>query len=408
MILNPGQETIVQEAIDFFRNSSEQVFQFTGPPGTGKSVVLSEILRRLNIPITDVAPMAFTGSAAIVMRLKGLINAKTIHSWLYEPVEVPLLDDFGNVVMDTYLNRPITTLKFVPKDLSNIKLIIFDEGWTVPMHMKKHILEVGAKIIVAGDPDQLPPVADEPAFFTSGKIYRLTQIMRQAEGSPIVYLSHRAIKGLPIHTGNYGNVLVITEDELTDEMLRYTPVVLCGKNTSRDKYNSYIRGNVLGFHGDLPDYGEKLICRKNNWAIDRQGISLTNGLTGIVLNKPDVSSFNGKSFVINYAPDICPDVLFDSIRVDFKYLNATKDERDIIKQRGYYSDNLFEYGYTQTVHLAQGSQWYNGIYIEEYINPEINNHLNYTALTRFSNMCIYVKQKRKFGVNYNYGTYYQP
>ena len=408
MVLNQGQEFIVQEAIKFYKNSSEQVFQFTGPPGTGKSVVLSEILRRLRLPMTDVAPMAFTGSAAIVMRLKGLINAKTIHSWLYEPVEVPLLDDYGNVVMDTYLNRPITTLKFVPKDLSNIKLIIFDEGWTVPMHMKKHILEVGAKIIVAGDPDQLPPVADEPAFFTHGKIYRLTQIMRQEEGSPIVYLSNRAIKGLPIHTGNYGNVLVITEDELTDEMLRSTPVVLCGKNVSRDKYNVYIREHVLGFHGDLPNHGEKLICRKNNWAIDQQGISLTNGLTGIVMNKPDVSSFNGKSFVIDYTPDISPNVLFNSIRVDYKYLNASKDKRDVIRQNGYYSDNLFEYGYTQTVHLAQGSQWYNGIYIEEYINPEINNHLNYTALTRFSNMCIYVKQKRKFGVNYNYDVFYQP
>ena len=407
MVLNQGQEFIVQEAIKFYKNSSEQVFQFTGPPGTGKSVVLSEILRRLRLPMTDVAPMAFTGSAAIVMRLKGLINAKTIHSWLYEPVEVPLLDDYGNVVMDTYLNRPITTLKFVPKDLSNIKLIIFDEGWTVPMHMKKHILEVGAKIIVAGDPDQLPPVADEPAFFTHGKIYRLTQIMRQEEGSPIVYLSNRAIKGLPIHTGNYGNVLVITEDELTDEMLRSTPVVLCGKNVSRDKYNVYIREHVLGFHGDLPNHGEKLICRKNNWAIDQQGISLTNGLTGIVMNKPDVSSFNGKSFVIDYTPDISPNVLFNSIRVDYKYLNASKDKRDVIRQNGYYSDNLFEYGYTQTVHLAQGSQWYNGIYIEEYINPEINNHLNYTALTRFSNMCIYVKQKRKFGVNYNYDVFYQ-
>ena len=67
MILNEEQEKVVQEAIRFYKHSSEQVFQFTGPPGTGKSVVLSEILKRLKLPLTEVAPMAFTGAAAIVM-----------------------------------------------------------------------------------------------------------------------------------------------------------------------------------------------------------------------------------------------------------------------------------------------------------------------------------------------------
>lgn len=402
--LNDGQEAIVNAAVDFYKNSSEQVFQFTGPPGTGKSVVLFEIMKRLRLPMTQIAPMAFTGAAAIVMRLKGLTNAKTIHSWMYEPVEVPLLDDFGNVVMDHYLERPVTVTKFVPKDLSGIRLIIFDEGWTVPMNMKKDILNIGAKIIVAGDPDQLPPVADEPAFFTSGRVYRLTQIMRQAAGSPIIYLANRAINNLPIHTGNYGNVLVITEDELTDEMLRYSPVLLCGKNITRDRFNKHIREDVYGFHGKLPHYGEKLICRQNNWGIERSGISLTNGLTGTVVSSPDVSCFNGRDFKFDFVPDIAHDILFDGILADYKYLNSDKQQRDVIKQNRYFENNLFEYGYTQTVHLAQGSQWTHGIYMEEYIRPEMNNHLNYTALTRFSNMCIYVKQKRKYGVYY--GNYY--
>ena len=78
---------------------------------------------------------------------------------------------------------------------------------------------------------------------------------------------------------------------------------------------------------------------------------------------------------------------------------------DVQKHILYHKDNLFEYGYTQTVHLAQGSQWTHGIYLEEYIRPEINNHLNYTAITRFSHMGIYVKPKRRFAVYYgNYGT----
>ena len=408
MILNPGQEAIVNAAVDFYKNSSEQVFQFTGPPGTGKSVVLFEILKRLNLPTHQVAPMAFTGSAAIVMRLKGMQNAKTIHSWLYEAKEVPMRDANGRPIMDNYLNRPIMTIRFVPKDLSGIKLIIFDEGWTVPLHMKKHILKTKCKIIVAGDPDQLPPVGDDPAFFTSGNVYRLTQIMRQAEGSPIVYLSHRAINDQPIHLGNYGNVMVIAEDELNDYMLKYAPVVLCGKNVTRDKYNYHIRHNIFGFDGDLPCYGEKLICRKNNWAIEQEGISLTNGLTGFVTNSPDVSSFDGKVFHINFVPEIVSGIEFQAVNVSYEYLNASKEQRDFIRKTNYDTGNLFEYGYAQTVHLAQGGQWYNGIYIEEYMNSNINRHLNYTALTRFSNMCIYVKPKRRYAVNYDYGAVYEP
>jgi hypothetical protein len=75
---------------------------------------------------------------------------------------------------------------------------------------------------------------------------------------------------------------------------------------------------------------------------------------------------------------------------------AGKEGRDALRKTGYLSGNLFEYGYAQTVHLAQGSQWANGIYFEEFLSREINNRVHYTAVTRFSNRCIYVKQNRKY------------
>ena len=46
---------------------------------------MNEIISRLGLDMSQVAPMAYTGAAAIVMRTKGLFNARTIHSWLYEP-----------------------------------------------------------------------------------------------------------------------------------------------------------------------------------------------------------------------------------------------------------------------------------------------------------------------------------
>lgn len=408
MIFNRGQQRTINAALDFFYNSSQQVFELAGNPGTGKSVVMGEILRQIQersrIQLERIAPMAYTGAASIVMRLKGMPTAKTIHSWLYETVEVPLRDQSGNVVMDKYLNVPVMTMKFIPRQLKGkLDIIMIDEGGMVPESMKREILNTGAKVFVAGDLDQLPPVADTPAFLTNpDRVYVLDEIMRQAEGSAIIYLSQRAKNGLPIHTGWYGNpgsygdVLVITEDELTDDLIRAANVVLCGRNATRDRLITHIRRNILGYTSTLPKYGEKLICRKNNWALESGGINLTNGLTGTVMNNPDPSGFDGQEFRIDFMPDLAPNSSFLNVPVSYRYLLASKEGRDAIKKSGFVSGNLFEYGYAQTVHLAQGSQWPNGIYFEEYLSKEINNRVHYTALTRFSNMCIYVKQKRKY------------
>ena len=98
--LTDSQQRIVDAAVNWFYNSSEQVFQFAGNPGTGKSVVMNAIIEAIGIGPEKVAPMAYIGAAAINMRLKGLWNAKTIHSWIYETIEVPVRDSYGKVVMN--------------------------------------------------------------------------------------------------------------------------------------------------------------------------------------------------------------------------------------------------------------------------------------------------------------------
>lgn len=394
--LTPTQEEIVKKAVNWYNFSSEQIFQISGNPGTGKSVVLNEIISRLDISPEDVAPMAYTGAASVVMRMKGLLNAKTIHSWLYEPVEVPIVDDGGSPIYDTYYNTVKTRIEFVPRDISNIKLIVIDEGGSVPIGMKDTILNTGAKILVAGDLDQLPPVSDSPAFLYTGQVHRLTEIMRQAAYSPIIYLSQRAKAGYPIHIGNYGNVLVIPEDDVTDYMLINSPVVLCGRNSTRDELTRHIREDLLHKGSALPSQYEKVICRRNNWLLEQGGINLTNGLSGFVLNEPDVRGFDGESFQIDFSPSIAPSIVFHRISCNYKYLTSDREQRESMKKFRHVKGNFFEFGYAQTVHLAQGSQWRAGMYYEEYLNPNINNNLNYTAITRFSDMCIYVKQKRKY------------
>lgn len=389
MDLNEQQEDIVSKAIDWYYNSSEQVFQYSGAAGTGKSVVMNAIINRLGLTIYDVAPMSYIGAAAIVMRLKGLVNAKTIHSWLYEPKWVP------SDVYDTYLNRPKMKLIFVPKELGPKKLICIDEAGCVPLHLKSEIESRGIKILACGDLNQLPPVEDNPAYLYNGKVHYLTQIMRQNENSAIVYLAQKLLKGESLQRGLYGDVVVEYEDELSDGMLKQADVFICGKNSTRDKYNKYIREKLYGFTSDLPQYSEKVVCRKNNWRIQVEEINLANGLMGNIVNSPDVSRFDGRTFTINFKPTIM-NTPFTNLKCDYKYFKANVDERRLLKNDRFSKGEKFEYSYAITTHISQGSQFNNGIYLEEYLNPSINKNLNYTGITRFSNACVYLIHRKKY------------
>ena len=148
IILNDSQEKVVNAAMYWYKNSSELVFQYAGAAGTGKSVVLNEIIRRLGLSQEEILPMSFTGTAALVMRSKGLYNAKTIHSSIYEVYETTKTDEFGQPVMDTYFNKPKIVTRFRKKDnLPGIKLILIDEASMTPRKMVKDIESFGIKII---------------------------------------------------------------------------------------------------------------------------------------------------------------------------------------------------------------------------------------------------------------------
>lgn len=391
-----GQLDVIREAKECITKQKKQVFQYAGNPGTGKSVVLAEIINQLHLRPDEILPMAYTGTAANVMRRKGLINACTMYSGLYEAVEAPLVRN-GEVVMDTYLDKPVVTIKFVPKAIDpKIKLLVFDEAGMIPFHLKHEIERRGLPIIATGDLDQLPPIDDTPAYLADGDVMVLTEIMRQAWDSPIIYLSQQAKIGAPIHNGlYYGNnqrVYVMEREEVPDYAYANSQVVLCCKNKTRDYLNSEIRV-LKGCSGRLPRHGEKVVCRKNNSGIVADNIMLSNGTIGYVMNSPDVSglSRDKRTFTIDLMPFMSSAPFF-GINADFQYFNADYETKRLIKNDKYSVGEKFELAYAITVHLSQGSQYEEGIYYEEFLNRDIQARLNYTAITRFANKMIYVKQ----------------
>ena len=397
--LNQLQQTFVDMAVNWFYRSSSTLLQLAGYAGTGKSVVISEILRRLRLSEDEVLPMAYTGQACTIMRKRGFSNACTCHSGLFIPIqEVETDPETGMIRMNKTFNIPIVKWKFIPKDFTGtrIKLIILDEAWMVPKRFKNFIDRTGIKVIAAGDPGQLPPIGDSPGYLTEGPIFFLTELMRQSENSPIVYLANRAREGKIIEPGLYGDsALVIFDDELDNDLLSKANIILCAKNVTRDSINNKIRHEILGFHTDYPLFGERIICRKNNWELDVNGIPLVNGLTGTVITPPEIGRFNGDIFLLDFLPDML-DYPFVNLPINYRYLNASHQEKEELKNNPYLFGERFEYSYASTVHLSQGSEYSAGIYIEEFLSKNIQKMLNYTAITRFKDKLIYVVHKPKY------------
>lgn len=398
MVFTEQQEKIIEGAVNHIRSkeTDDQVYQIQGSAGTGKTTVLFEIIRRIGIPMENVATMTFIGQASIVLRSKGIHNAKTAHSWLYQPVEVPVFKD-GVPVMDPVYNRQLTRIEFKPKAFEDIEYIVIDEAWTMPKKMKHEIERRGLKIIAVGDRKQLPPVGDQPAYLVDGKIHYLTEVMRQKKGSNILSIADYLSKGYNISPGYYGDVLVIEDRDLTDEMIKFANILVCGTNATRDKYNRYVRQNILHIDQKLPMYGEKIICRKNEWDTEVNGISLANGLIGSVVRElsPLDIDIKKKTFNMDFRPDLFNGIFRDLI-CDYEYFIADSSKRNDLKNNRFNTASKFEYAYAITTHLSQGAQYPSGIYVKEYFRKDLQANLDYTGVTRFSDYVIIVLPTKKF------------
>ena len=401
IVLNPQQEIIKNQAVHWFLHESAQVFEIDGYAGTGKSVLIGQILKELGLQPHEVAAMSYTGQASIIMRMRGFPEARSIHSTLYELVEI---EDEDTRLAETFgvkAKKKVFTLKTIIDP--SIRLFFIDEAYMVPNDMVRDILSFGIKVIVAGDAHQLPPITGDPGFLTGYGVHHLTQLMRQAESDPIVYLATRAMNGEPIHCGTYSsagyghqNVLVINDDEFNPSMVGFADCILCGTNRTRENMNGYIR-NLAGFEGAYPHHGERVICRKNDWERSIDGIALANGLSGTVINNPDISP-DGHTFTINFKPDLINSV-FWGVPVNYDYFIADYETKNAIKSSfnsKWMVGELFDFSYALTTHLAQGSEYPNCLYIEEFMRQQIQNQLNYTGITRARRGLIYLKKKGKY------------
>lgn len=389
--LSNDQIYAIYDLENWWTRGTEQVFEVSGAGGTGKTTLIRYFIDRIGLKYDSVLFVAFMGKAASIMSRNGL-PAQTIHSAIYDYKERMARDEKSGKIIFKENGKPKIEKYFDLKDhiSKKIKLIVLDEGSMVDEKVGMDLLSFGIPIIVLGDLNQLPPVYGNPFFLKNPNVI-LRQIMRQAEGDPIIYLSQQVLAGEELKIGVYGNSAVINKKDLTDFHLRNADIVITGTNRLRYNINRYFREELKQIKKlEYPHIGEKVICRKNNWnECLPGGIYLTNGLTGFV-ERVEKSSFNGRTMKMDFRPDFLKKS-FKNIEFDYKHMYAIPGEEEDNKY-GFYYDKM-EFAYAITCHSSQGSTFENVVYLHEDFmrSGEDRRRLMYTAITRASKSLIFVK-----------------
>lgn len=381
---NNEQIYAIYDLENWWNKSNTQLFQISGPAGSGKTTLIRYAIERLGLRLDQVLFVAYMGKAASQMARNGL-PAQTIHSAIYDYEETIARDENGKPIIKA--NGKVKKVPgFVLKDhiSKKIKLIVVDEGSTVEGHNAEDLLSFGIPTIVLGDLNQLPPVFGKPYFLTNPDVV-LTQVMRQAENNPIVWLSQQVLAGKQLQIGAYGTSSVISRTSISDFHFRNHDMIITGTNRLRYNINNYCREEIKGIKRlEYPHVGEKVICRKNNWGQKiGDNIYLTNGTTGFVDNIYH-SSFNGKTMRMDFRPDFVKKS-FKNIEFDYKHMYSIPGVENPLEENkfGYLYDKM-EYAYAITTHSSQGSQYPSVLYMHEEFSSDKDflKKLLYTGITR--------------------------
>ena len=388
--LNPQQRDAVKKSVKWLKKGTEQLFEITGPAGSGKTTIIQALVDQTGLKKDEVLFVAFIGKAAQNLALKGH-NAKTIHSTIYVMAEMPKFDEAGNPILKN--GRAMTYKAFKKKTFlpPNIKLIVLDEAGTVDEKLAKDLLSFDLPVIALGDLNQLPPVFGNTPFLKNPDVI-LTQIMRQAEDSEIIWMSQQILQGKKIPYGRYNNSLVISSDEVTDEMFNGVSMILAGRNQLRDEINDYCRHKILGVDPKMPiTIGDKVVCRRNNWQkyIDTgdNQIYLINGMVGFI-EEVHLDTYKPGTIEVDFRPDFLSQQMYRFLKLDLDYFHTPCASQF----EGYSYFEQFQLAYAISVHLSQGSQYDSILYYKDrHSTSDYQKRLDYTALTRAENFLILVQ-----------------
>jgi exodeoxyribonuclease V len=420
-------------------NNNDVIFLMTGYAGTGKTSVISSIVKTLDLLRMRSVLLAPTGRAAKVLSSYSGRQAFTIHKKIYR--QKSSKDGLGNFSLDRNLHKDtffiVDEASMVSNSSSDSSL--FGSGRLLDDLIEYVYSGVDCKLILVGDTAQLPPVGSivSPALdektlglYGFGLIScELKRVVRQSETSGVLMnatrirlqvaendLTHPAIDCI-----NFNDTIKIKGDELIDEISAAYgtcgmegTIIVVNSNKQANRYNEGIRNRIF-FREEEISTGDMVMVVKNNYSLIDEGEDgvgfIANGdiaevrkikrfeekfgfhFADMVLKFPDYNLEVDAKVMIDVlhldTPALPSDKnkeLYQNVLQDYLYLKTRKKQFDAVKKDPYFNALQIKFAYAVTCHKAQGGQW-ERVFIDQGMfnrNEITMDYLRwfYTAITR--------------------------
>ena len=441
------QSQIITDISDFIATvGSKSIFILKGYAGTGKTTLISTLVKSLPVLGKRSVLIAPTGRAAKVLSKYSGKTASTIHKKIYWI----RTSKSGNTFITLKENTHRDTIFLV--DEASMIAEKSDKGFgnrSLLDDLIKYVYDgYDCKLILVGDTAQLPPVHLEisPALdeekieanYNKQVICKeLIQVVRQRKNS--VILRNATNIRNRINNADYSYPKLATNSEVirlnsgedlqdaleaayNNEGINST-TVLCRSNKRANLYNQQIRAKIKWQEKEISS-GDMLMVVRNNyhWLDDNSKAGfIANGDIVKVLKIRETIERYGFRFakaniqLIDYNKEQSLDVillldtlssktpaityeqyqnLYREVSLDYK---GEKEINKKIKKDPFFNALQIKFAYAITCHKSQGGQWDNvfidlGYFTEDMLNKSYLRWL-YTAITRST--------KKLFLVNFN-------
>lgn len=452
-----GQVKLIENLSEFILDDDpHQLFILKGYAGTGKTTVISALVRateELKIRSLLLAP---TGRAAKVLSSYSKKPAFTIHKKIYR--QKSSKDGFGTFVLNANL---YSNTLFIVDEASMISnqsndISIFGSGRLLNDLLEFVYNDKNCKLILIGDTAQLPPVGIElsPAldidvlssFNYKVKEIVLTQVLRQSEESGILFnatqvrsnILSKPVEFPKIQVDQFNDIETLSGNELiekiNDSYDKYgleNTIVITRSNKRANQYNKGIRSKILWREEEIA-VGDFIMVVKNNyfWISDNENIDfIANGdiaeiiqikkyterygfrFADVVIRLIDYNNIEITCKIILDTLDINSAALtsddnkklFYNIVEDYAETKRKKAKYEKVKMNPFFNALQVKFAYAVTCHKAQGGQWKSvfvdhGYFSDEMMDVEFLRWL-YTAFTRPTEKLYLVNFNKRFFTN---------
>lgn len=451
----PGQDKLFDKLSEFITNANvNEVLLIKGYAGTGKTTVVSSLVKTLKKVGLKSILLAPTGRAAKVLSSYSKKNAYTIHKKIYR--QKSSKDGFGEFALDKNLH---TDTFFIIDEASMIsnqtyELSIFGSGRLLDDLIEYVYNGKKCKLILLGDTAQLPPVKFDISPALNKQVLQgfgknvievyLTDVIRQAQNSGILFNATTLRNLISINDFSKENILIklsgfkdisrLTGEDLIEEISNAyaqdgieKTMIVCRSNKMANKYNQGIRNQILWREEEI-SVGDYLMVVKNNyyWIKNDDINFIANGDIVEITRIHKYQERYGFRFAdvslrfVDYQ-DIEIDAkimlntlyietasltgednkkLFYSVLEDFSDISSKKKLYEMVKNDPFFNALQVKFAYAVTCHKAQGGQWKvvfvdQGFLTDDMLNLEYLRWL-YTALTRSTEKLYLVNFGKQF------------